>query len=487
MHPWDDKHRDDENAAEIGHFSDSDPGSQPLQSGAMVHPPRRLQRRLTIAGGVSVALLAAAVISYRAHARYAVPASVAAVTTTAAPAAAASPAAGAFEALTQHITVPARSNFAAACAPFHLGAELLQHLVAVARPVFNLGRIQAGNTLTLVRSAGGALQALSYQIDDNHRLWLRVQTVQAAGAVTVAASAPPQWSASIETIPYETRLAAVSGTVQSSLFQAVEDAGEHDPLALEIADIFGWDLDFYTDPQPGDVFRVLVEKQYLDGKFSHYGQIVAAEYVNAGEKYDAIRFHDADGELAYYRPNGEPLKREFLRSPLKFVALRVTSGFSRSRYHPILKIYRAHLGVDYGAPQGTPVQSIGSGVVIHAGRKGEDGNMVQIRHAEGYETYYLHLSRILVHTGAHVAQGQRIGLVGMTGLATGPHLDFRVEHNGQFEDFQRLRKTLPPAEPVSAKLMPAFRQLTARYMPELAAVQPGAAPAQAAAVTAPAP
>lgn len=474
-------------AAKIGRPSHRHPSPQPLQSGSMIYHPRRWRRLLTILGGVTLAVVATLAISYRAHARHALPVSMAGVAGTNAQSALASSraASAAPDAFTQRIAVPARSNFAAACAPFHLGAELLQHLVAVAKPVFNLGHIQAGNTLTLVRDAGGALQALSYQIDANHRLWLRVQAVQAAGATAVAP--PPQWSASIETIAYETRLAAVSGTVQSSLFQAVEDAGEHDPLALDFAGIFGWDLDFYTDPQPGDVFRVVVEKQYLDGKFSHYGQIVAAEYVNAGEKYDAVRFHDADGELAYYRPNGQPLKREFLRSPLKFVALHVTSGFTRSRYHPILKVYRAHLGVDYGAPLGTPVQSIGSGVVIHAGRKGEDGNMVQIRHAQGYETYYLHLSRILVRAGEHVAQGERIGLVGMTGLATGPHLDFRVEHNGQFEDFQRLRKTLPPAEPVSAKLMPEFRQLTARYMPELAGLQPAAAPAQAAAITAPAP
>jgi murein DD-endopeptidase MepM/ murein hydrolase activator NlpD len=363
---------------------------------------------------------------------------------------------------------------------------VIQDWVKAAEPVFNLGRIRAGNTLTLVRDAGGALKALSYQIDANHRLWLRAVPVKAAGpeaGASAATGASPQWKATIETIPYETRVEAVTGTVQSSLFQAVEDSGEQDALALEMANIFGWDLDFYTDPQPGDVFRVLVEKKYINGKFSQYGQIVAAEYVNAGHKYDAVRFHDAEGVLAYYTPNGQPMKREFLRSPLKFVTLRVTSGFSRDRYHPILKRYRAHLGVDYGAPMGTPVQTIGSGVVIHAGRKGQDGNMVEIRHTDGYDTFYLHLSKILVRNGEHVTQGQTIGKVGMTGLATGPHLDFRIEHNGRFEDFERVRKTLPPAQPVEAKLMPQFKRLSAEYMPELAALNPAAAPAPAEAAT----
>lgn len=465
---------------DLGHLSDSQEGSAPVKSEPMAASRRRFQpQRLFWAAALTV-LIGVVALGYRAHARRAavpppVPKAVAA--TEATPVAPAT--------FLQRVTVPLRSNFAAACAPFHLGADMVQQLVEAARPVFNLSRIRAGNTLTLVRDAGGALQALSYQIDANHRLWLRAQPVLAAapgaGAGAQAGSAAPQWSASIETIPYETRLAAVSGTVQSSLFQAVEDAGEQDPLALQLANIFGWDLDFYTDPQPGDVFRVLVEKKYLNGKFSQYGQIVAAEYVNAGQKYDAVRFHDADGVLAYYAPSGQPMKREFLRSPLKFVALRVTSGFSRDRYHPILKRYRAHLGVDYGAPLGTPVQTIGSGVVTHAGRKGEDGNMVQIQHAGGYQTLYLHLSRILVHVGERVVQGQTIGKVGMTGLATGPHLDFRIEHNGQFEDFERVRRTLPPAQPVEARLMPQFKQLTAQYMPELAALQPETtAPPQAA-------
>lgn len=375
----------------------------------------------------------------------------------------------------ERTTVPARSVFAKALAPFHLDAALVAEWVRAARPVFNLGRIQAGHELELVRDLAGAPQALRYQIDNNHWLWLKPQSVEAAGHVPGASTG---WNAHIETIPYVTKLAKVSGSVQSSLFEAVEDSGEHDALAIDIADIFGWDLDFYTDTRPGDVFRVLVEKKYLDGKFAGYGQIVAAEYVNGGTAYDALRYHDDLGLLAYYRPDGKPLKREFLRSPLKFAA-RITSGFSYHRYHPILKIYRPHLGIDFAAPTGTPVQTIGAGVVVAAGRKGEDGNRVQIRHAGGYQTLYMHLSRILVHVGERVNQGQTIGLVGMTGLATGPHLDFRIEHDGRFENFEALRKKLPPSAPVAAAQMPAFEALRARYLPELKALQPAHAVAAA--------
>ena len=377
----------------------------------------------------------------------------------------------------EQTAIPKGSSFVAALSPFHLDPALANELIHDARPVYNLGHIQAGHRLRLERSPSGAPSALSYQIDANRLLWLHAPPPGAPS---------PSWSADIQTIPYETKLVGVSGTVQSSLFQAVEGAGEKDELALDLANIFGWDLDFYTDTQQGDVFRALIEKKYLNGQFAGYGQVVAAEYVNAGEPYDAVRFHDDLGFLAYYKPDGKPMKREFLRSPLKFAA-RVSSGFSRSRFHPILKTYRPHLGVDYAAPTGTPVQTIGSGIVTRAGRYGGDGNMVQIRHSGGYQTLYLHLSRILVRVGERVAQGQRIGLVGMTGLATGPHLDFRIEYNGDFENFETLRKKLPPAEPVAPKLMAAFTELRTRYMEEVQKLQPKAAVAQAEAPPAHAP
>ena len=236
---------------------------------------------------------------------------------------------------------------------------------------------------------------------------------------------------------------------------------------MSLAQIFGWDLDFYTDTRHGDTFRVVVEKKtYLDGKSAGYGKILAAEYDNAGHPYQAVLFHDGVGAPAYYRADGGALQRSFLRSPLKFAA-PITSHFSNSRFHPILKENRPHLGIDYGAPMGTPVQSIGSGRVVFAGYSGGSGNLIKIQHANGYETMYLHLSRILVHNGGHVEQGQTIGLVGMTGLATGPHLDFRIEQGGTFKNFETLH--LPPAEPVSRKEMPDFLASRDRVLPMLEA------------------
>jgi murein DD-endopeptidase MepM/ murein hydrolase activator NlpD len=179
-----------------------------------------------------------------------------------------------------------------------------------------------------------------------------------------------------------------------------------------------------------------------------------------------VLFHDAWGAPAYFTPEGKSMKKAFLHSPLKFAAA-ITSHFSEHRFHPILKEYRPHLGIDYAAPTGTPVQTIGDGRVIFAGAKGGAGNLVQIQHTNGYTTYYMHLSRVLVRQGQRVQQGQSIGLVGMTGLATGPHLDFRIQRQGQFLNFERL--PLPPSDPVAKRDWNEFASLRDRaiaLMPE---------------------
>jgi murein DD-endopeptidase MepM/ murein hydrolase activator NlpD len=218
---------------------------------------------------------------------------------------------------------------------------------------------------------------------------------------------------------------------------------------MRLANIFGWDLDFYTDPRPGDTFRVVVEKKkFANGDGVVYGRILAAEYKNRGRVYGAVLFHDPFGNPAYYTPEGKNMKRAFLHSPLKFAA-PITSHFSMARFHPILKTTRAHMGIDYAAPTGTPIQSIGEGRVIFSGPKGGAGNLIQIEHSNGYQTFYMHLSRILVHNGERIAQGQIVGLVGMTGLATGPHLDFRIERHGQFLNFEHL--PLPPSDPIAPR------------------------------------
>jgi murein DD-endopeptidase MepM/ murein hydrolase activator NlpD len=329
--------------------------------------------------------------------------------------------------------VPSRRPFAVFLNGLGIDSPTTARLVASAQPVFDLRHLRAGNELDIGRSVLGELREVRYSIDN--------------GRVLSIAPSGDAFHSEIETIPSHTDEAGVSGRVEGSLFQAVTDAGERPELAMRLAEIFGWDLDFYTDPRPGDTFRVVVEKKiFANGEPAAYGRILAAEYNNAGHAYRAVLFRGPTGAAAYYTPDGKSMKKAFLHSPLKFAA-PITSHFSLSRYHPILKEYRPHLGIDYGAPSGTPVQTIGDGRVIFAGMKGGDGNLVKVQHSNGYTTYYMHLSRILVRNGERVEQGQRIGLVGMTGLATGPHLDFRIELRGQFLNFERL--PLPPSDPVA--------------------------------------
>jgi murein DD-endopeptidase MepM/ murein hydrolase activator NlpD len=331
--------------------------------------------------------------------------------------------------------VPPRHPFNAILQELGITADNAARLTASAQSVFDLRRLRAGNKLSVGRTVMGELRAVKYRIDAE-----RVLLISPKGN---------DFHSEIETIPSETEMKAVAGEIHGSLFESVIDAGEKPELAMRLAEIFGWDLDFYTDPRPGDTFRVVVEKKMLaNGEMSSYGRILAAEYVNGTHPYRAVLFHDPAGVPAYYTPDGKSMKKAFLHSPLKFAAV-ITSHFSQNRFHPILKEYRPHLGIDYAAPSGTPVQTIGDGRVIFAGPKGGAGNLIEIQHSNGYTTYYMHLSRVLVHSGERVEQGERIGLVGMTGLATGPHLDFRIQRGKDFLNFERL--PLPPSDPVSKR------------------------------------
>jgi murein DD-endopeptidase MepM/ murein hydrolase activator NlpD len=347
--------------------------------------------------------------------------------------------------------VPAGENFTAALQKFGLTPEEAANASAAAQHAFNLRQVRAGNTITVNRSVEGNLREIDYKIDADRMLRI---VPQDSG-----------FSAQVREIPSKVEVAAVTGQIDDSLFNAVEDSGESPELALRLAQIFGYDLDFYTDPRKGDTFRIILEKKkYANGLTAGYGKILAAEYENNGRKYQALLFHDPAGQPGYYNSDGRSLQKMFLRSPLKFGA-PVTSHFSHARFHPILKTYRAHMGTDYGAPIGTPVQTIGSGRVLFAGRKGGEGNMVHVAHGNGYETIYLHLSRMFVRAGEHIEIGKTIGLVGSTGLSTGPHLDFRILQKGQYKNFERLG--LPPSDPVTKKNWPEFAAVREKYLPLL--------------------
>jgi murein DD-endopeptidase MepM/ murein hydrolase activator NlpD len=254
--------------------------------------------------------------------------------------------------------------------------------------------------------------------------------------------------------PIESQVVRFEGLVESSLFGAMDAAGAGPDLAVRMAQIYQWDIDFLRDLRQGDRFVVVVDRRTVDGEFYEWGTIFAARFVNGKRTLDAVVYPDDNGRLGYYDIEGLPLRKQFLRSPLKFS--RVTSRFSMSRYHPVLKRRMPHYGVDYGAPVGTPVLVTADGTVTLAGRNGGGGNMVTVRHTNGYETNYLHLSRFGkgIRRGARVVQGQVIGFVGSTGLSTGPHLDYRVKLNGRW--INPLSISSPPVKPLAEERLQRY-------------------------------
>ena len=254
--------------------------------------------------------------------------------------------------------------------------------------------------------------------------------------------------------PVASEVVRIEGEVTSSLFGAVEDAGARPELAVEMAQVFQWDIDFFRDVRAGDRFVAIVDRQKVDDEFFGYGTLFAARYVNDGRTYDAVVYPDDDGRLGYYDVEGRALRKQFLRSPLKFS--RITSRFSMSRFHPVLKRRLPHYGVDYGAPVGTPVLVTADGTVSFLGRNGGAGRMIRVRHPNGYVTHYLHLSRYAsgIRKGARVVQGQVIGYVGSSGLSTGPHLDYRVQQNDRW--INPLTISSPPTKPLDASRIQRF-------------------------------
>jgi murein DD-endopeptidase MepM/ murein hydrolase activator NlpD len=326
-----------------------------------------------------------------------------------------------------------------------LSPGAIHGLVEAARPAYDLARLSVGHRFGLAVAPNGLVAAFTYAIDE-----LRTLRLVRRGDALV-----PQ----VLSRSYEQRTEVLSGQIASSLFAAVTEGGEQDQLALDLAEIFAWDVDFNTELQRGDAFRVAAEKLYLDGRFSRYGRILSAELQRGSRTLRAVRYEGRNGP-GYYAPDGTPLRKAFLRSPLRFS--RITSGFTRRRMHPILGRVTAHLGVDYAAPAGTPVSASADGMVIAAGWQGGFGNTVRLRHANGYQTLYGHLSRLRVRVGQRVAQGDVLGSVGSTGLSTGPHLDYRMARNGTW--LNPLTAQLPPAEPLAEAERAAFVQVRDRVL-----------------------
>jgi murein DD-endopeptidase MepM/ murein hydrolase activator NlpD len=286
--------------------------------------------------------------------------------------------------------------------------------------------------------------------------------------------------------PVETRIRTATATIDSSLFQAAEAADISDIVALKLANVFAWDIDFVLDIREGDRFTVVYEQVYQDGKYLRDGEVLAAEFVNSGKVYRAIRFVSEAGTAGYYTPDGLAMRKAFLRAPVEFT--RISSVFNPHRMHPILNRIRGHMGTDYAAPMGTPVHAAGDGRVSFAGQRGGYGNAVVLAHSNSVSTLYGHMSRFARHirVGTRLQQGDVIGYVGMTGLATGPHLHYEYLVDGVHKDPQTVH--LPGAEPLHAQALQKFHQLTAPLLadlsPQQAAAALAAAPAAAVAVAA---
>ncbi len=295
-------------------------------------------------------------------------------------------------------------------------------------------------------------------------------TIKAAGDsddVNAEVSQASRFAATTESVPYKTSARLASGVIESSLFATTDAANIPDSIAMGMAEIFSNDIDFNRDLRKGDTFAVVYEILEADNEALETGRILAASFTNKGTRLNAIWF-EQNGRGDYYDLNGVSTRRFYLASPMEFS--RVTSSFSKRRFHPVLKINRPHLGVDYGAPTGTPVRTVGDGRVVFAGRRGGYGNVIEIRHDSQSTTVYAHLSRIFVKRGQRVERGERIGAVGSTGVSTGPHLHFEHRVNGVHKDPSQMAKN-SRATQIDRKQMAAFQAIADTATSQLAAAR----------------
>ena len=329
-----------------------------------------------------------------------------------------------------------------------------QQVVNVARAVedvYNVRRLRTGKTLRIYKEpATGTARYAVYAPSARRYVVYDLQNPEAS-AVTERT--------------VDTEWARATGTIEGSLYQTMIDSGAHPELVIKLADVYAWQIDFFR-LQRGDRFDIIYEKRSIEGERIRPGDVVAARLVHRGTPYYAFRFQEApDARAEYYDEHGNSLRREFLRSPLDYA--RISSRFSYNRRHPVLGVNRPHLGTDYAAPTGTPVRSVGDGVVEFAAYKGGNGNYVRIRHNGTYSTGYLHLHDFAdgIRRGTTVEQGEVIGYVGSTGLSTGPHLDYRVWKHGTPID--ALDMDLPPAYPVAPELRQPYMRTVSRLQPLL--------------------
>ena len=307
-------------------------------------------------------------------------------------------------------------------------------------------KMKPGDELSILKDSDNTFRSLAYAYSSTETL-------------SINKAEDNTFKSSVDKKQIQTRLGYAQGEIDSSFWNAGIRSGMSEAQIMNLAGIFGWDIDFALEIRPGDTFNIVFEKEYIDGEFIGYGNIIAAEFTNQGEEFTAIRYTDG----LYYTPEGRSMRKSFLRAPVSFT--RISSNFNPKRFHPVQKRYKPHRGVDYAAKRGTPVMAAGNGKVIKAGYDKYNGHHVFIQHGEKYTTKYIHFTKRLVKRGQTVKQGDIIGTVGSTGLASGPHLHYEFLVNGVHRNPRTVK--LPKAEPIDKRERSAFQQLAQNYLIQL--------------------
>ncbi len=360
--------------------------------------------------------------------------------------------------VTQH-KVTQGSSFYQTAKNLGLDAPIILEWVKASKNVFPLDEVVAGTSFSITWDSS----------DKTSPQRLELKNSADSSVVIEKDQTDSEWTASKLQLPVTTVQKTFNGTVSSSLWESAEVAGMDPSLISKLTEVFAWQIDFNRAVKRGDRWRLTVEQKMVNADAIGWGPIQVAEYENGGQLYTGVRFPQTGDTGAYYATNGQSLKRMFLKSPIKFG--RITSGFSQSRFHPILNVNRPHNGVDYGAPRGTPVLSVGKGRIVTMGFNRSNGRMIKVRHNGIYATAYLHLHSFApsLRVGSEVEQGQLIETVGSTGLATGPHLHFSFYENGVYVDPMGIK--FPSADPIAARDMDAYQKLVSTMLQSLPAWQ----------------
>jgi murein DD-endopeptidase MepM/ murein hydrolase activator NlpD len=349
----------------------------------------------------------------------------------------------------ERITIKAGDTLASIFNKAGLSASITYNVVNLNEQTRQLARIKPGQDISLLIDESSQLTGLKYMPDETHTLIINRQQDNTL-------------KSEIQHRPLEPIPAYKSGTITSSLFEAAAENGISENIIMELAAIFGWDIDFALDIRKGDQFSIVYNELYRDGAKIRDGDILAAEFINQGKQYQAVHYTDPKGNTGYFSPDGKSMRKAFLRTPVKFS--HISSRFTLKRFHPILSKWRSHKGVDYAAARGTPVRASGDGKISFRGKKSGYGNTIMIKHGAKYTTVYAHMSRFAkgIKNGTHIKQGQVIGYVGSTGLATGPHLHYEFRVNGVHRN--PLTVKLPAAEPINKSYRAHFEKETKSYL-----------------------